>query len=76
MFSEADTGDGEIQVRCTQCGFVGMIDDFEVMGADPNRLFCLACGREILVEEAVEPVACHPSCEGRGRAIRRPTKRH
>jgi hypothetical protein len=74
MFSEADAGDGEIQVRCTKCGFVGMIDDFDVMGADPNRLFCLACGREVLVEEAVETVA-RPSCEVSGRTFRRATKR-
>jgi hypothetical protein len=43
-----------IRVRCTVCGFVGTFDDFDVLGADPNRLFCGQCGREAPVEESSE----------------------
>jgi len=43
-----------LRVRCLACGFVGTLDDFDVMGANPDRLFCHACGQEVPVEAVAE----------------------
>ena len=40
-----------ICVRCQACGFIGPLNDFDVMGADPEKLFCNRCGRETQVDE-------------------------
>jgi hypothetical protein len=42
--------DDRIRVRCTACGFVGFLDEFDVLGATEGRLFCHACGSEAPVE--------------------------
>lgn len=45
----AETGD-EL-ARCPLCGFVGDLDDFDVLGADEGNLFCNNCWNEITPEE-------------------------
>jgi hypothetical protein len=50
--SEPASDRDEIHTRCTACGFVGTLDDFDVMGADPRRLFCPVCTLEVAVERA------------------------
>lgn len=46
--------DDEIRVRCKSCGFVGTIDDFDVLLADEGKLFCHACDAETSVETVDE----------------------
>ena len=49
MDSPPNAGNG-IHVRCKTCGFVGPINDFDVIGADDDKLFCNQCGKETRVE--------------------------
>ncbi len=37
---------GDDLEQCPECCFVGTIDDFDVMGAEPGHLFCNQCGVE------------------------------
>jgi hypothetical protein len=53
MSDESATG-ASIRVRCTACGFIGPLNDFDVMGADKDKLFCNECGNEAPVERASE----------------------
>ncbi len=46
--------DDRIRVRCTVCGFVGTLDDFDVMFANEGKLFCNNCGSEAPVETVNE----------------------
>jgi hypothetical protein len=36
----------EEHYRCVQCNQIGTIDDFDVMGAGQDKVFCNACGFE------------------------------
>ena len=52
--AETHAQDDAIRVRCTACGFVGTLDDFDVLFAGEGRLFCNACGSEAPVETVPE----------------------
>ena len=48
--------------QCQECLFLGTIDDFDVIGADTEHLFCGGCGMEVVPLDAThefwpEPVS-------------------
>jgi Zn finger protein HypA/HybF involved in hydrogenase expression len=52
--SELHADDDRIRVRCTACGFVGTLDDFDVLFASEGNLFCNNCESEapvVMVDE-------------------------
>lgn len=37
---------GDDPYQCPECCFVGLLDDFDCIGADNGNLFCNECGAE------------------------------
>lgn len=35
-----------VRATCLQCGYVGPLDSFDVLGADDGNMFCPRCGEE------------------------------
>ncbi len=49
MKTETNNGENEISVQCPKCNFIGDLDDFDVMGADDDKMFCNNCNAEVVV---------------------------
>ena len=54
MDQPSQPDDDKPRVRCMLCGFVGIIDDFDVLLSDKGLLFCPDCGREAPVETILD----------------------
>ena len=44
------TGPDQIWLRCPLCRAVEVLDGWDVIGADPDKLFCNHCGAEAVPE--------------------------
>ena len=46
-----NNGVNGIPVQCPNCNHIGDLDDFDVLGADEDKLFCNNCNAEVVVIE-------------------------
>jgi hypothetical protein len=56
-------------VICPRCGYVGMIDWFDDVGADVGNVFCNQCQHEFELVESPLPELKHEPRIGEGSAI-------
>jgi hypothetical protein len=48
----------DIEATCKWCGFSGMLEDFDVIGACPGNLFCNQCATEFNSETGLPALLC------------------